>query len=181
MFSNSLTEWWRWGPPMRGSVTKFRIRRANTSSDRIQLPHTVLRVGPAHHHGHRVPARSIPELAALNEIVDRAVDLFIWRKKLSGQHFYSFFSFSQLDLDSVSFVTMASGRTYWCTLLNCTIGCATYIVCLSIFGRVTINEPRTRATRKKIARNVHTVELRGESRAIVTLGNRARAWKSKIC
>jgi hypothetical protein len=38
-------------------------------------PPTVLRIGTAHHHGHRVPARSIPQLAALNEIVDRTVDL----------------------------------------------------------------------------------------------------------
>lgn len=40
------------------------------------MPHTVLRVGPAHHHRHRVPARSIPQLAALDKVVDRAVNLF---------------------------------------------------------------------------------------------------------
>lgn len=38
-------------------------------------PPTVLRIGTTHHHGHRVPARSIPQFAALDEIVDRTVDL----------------------------------------------------------------------------------------------------------
>lgn len=89
---------------------------------------------------------------------------------------FFFLFFSQLKLCAASFVPMPSGRNYWCTRLNCAIGCATYIVCLSIFGRVTTNEPRTRATREKNCdRNVHTVELRGESRAIVTLRDRARA------
>jgi hypothetical protein len=38
--------------------------------------HTVVGVGPAHHHGHRISPRSIPQLPALDEIVDRTIDLW---------------------------------------------------------------------------------------------------------
>lgn len=39
-------------------------------------PHTVVGIGTTHHHGHRVPARGIPQLPALDEIVDRTINLF---------------------------------------------------------------------------------------------------------
>lgn len=39
--------------------------------------HTVVGIRrTAHHQGHRVPARSSPQLAALDEVVNRPVDLF---------------------------------------------------------------------------------------------------------
>lgn len=44
---------------------------------------TVLRMGAAHHHGHRVSPRSGPELSALDQVVDGAVDLC---EKVSIRH-----------------------------------------------------------------------------------------------
>lgn len=45
-------------------------------------PPTVLRIGTTHHHGHGVPARSSPQLATLDEVVNCTVDL-CWGSNIS--------------------------------------------------------------------------------------------------
>jgi hypothetical protein len=62
-----------------GATTRARVCQRDKSETRSGChpcpQHTVVGVGPAHHHGHRIPPRSIPQLPALDEIVDRTIDL----------------------------------------------------------------------------------------------------------
>lgn len=54
---------------------------ARPSSYKIPGNHTVVRVRTAHHQGHGVPPGSSPQLSTLDEVVDGAIDLCIWRPR----------------------------------------------------------------------------------------------------
>lgn len=155
-------------------------------------PPTVLRIGTAHHHGHRIPARSIPQLAALDEIVDRTVDL--WREKKVRQHSSSA-QFSPQVSPILKAHRKSQARQLGIGIINSSIGpigaCLVPNQATLIFGshpmcpsttalRLPRNQQygREQRNRRKWRLTEHTVKLGGESRAIIALGNGARACQT---
>jgi len=133
-------------------------------------PHTVVGIRTTHHHGHRVPARSIPQLPALDEIVDRTINLF------TKHHTVSTLLFSKSHQDQLpQFPGLRLPKLMLHHRSRRSLSRFRHHAYF-FFLEAKRNETELWVwlTIKK-RRFEHTVKLGRESRAILALGDRARA------